>query len=67
MPPPSPGLRQRVTTGPAAPLDPPTWPNRQRRPNPANINFRMLLLVSVALFVLFFIIGFIAQPGVGLR
>jgi serine/threonine protein kinase len=68
--PPSPGLRQRVTAGPAAPLDPPTWPSQRRGPTQAtqaSINFRMLLVVSVALFVLFFIIGFIAQPGIGLR
>lgn len=68
--PPSPGLRQRATAGPVAPpapLDPPTWPSRQRSPTQASINFRMLLVVSVALFVLFFIIGFIAQPGIGLR
>jgi eukaryotic-like serine/threonine-protein kinase len=69
-PPASPGLRQRATAGPGArpaPLDPPTWPSRQRSPAQAAINFRMLLVVSVALFVLFFIIGFIAQPGIGPR
>lgn len=72
-PPSSPGLRQRATAGPSAPLaplglvDPPTWPSQQRRTIQASINFRMLLVVSVALFVLFFIIGFIAQPGIGLR
>lgn len=63
--PPSPGLRQRVTAGPAAPSDPPTWPSRQRPPTQASINLRTLLLVSLALFVLFFIIGFIVQPGIG--
>ncbi len=70
VPSPSSGLRQRATAGPAAPLDPPTWPSQRRPPTqPAqvSINFRMLLVVSVALFVLFFIIGFIAQPGIGLR